>query len=166
MNKEILMVVDAVSNEKGVDKEVIFEALEAALAAATRKKHGEEWDARVAIDLELDAVRRHRHERTRVAAPAVARRAEFHLHPLAAKALVVRGLAQHAIVAGRRHLEREGARHRVLHVEQRRHFAAHPLAIVDADTRRAIRRYQKTRGMKVTGYLNQQTVARLLVDSL
>ncbi|MCW5574294.1 MAG: transcription termination/antitermination protein NusA, partial [Steroidobacteraceae bacterium] len=50
MNKEILMVVDAVSNEKGVDKEVIFEALEAALAAATRKKHGEEWDARVAID--------------------------------------------------------------------------------------------------------------------
>ena len=50
MNKEILMVVDAVSNEKGVDKEVIFEALEAALAAATRKKHGEEWDVRVAID--------------------------------------------------------------------------------------------------------------------
>jgi len=28
MNKEILMVVDAVSNEKGVDKEIIFEALE------------------------------------------------------------------------------------------------------------------------------------------
>src|SRR5262249_2123839 len=50
MNKEILMVVDAVSNEKGVDKEIIFEALEAALAAATRKKHGEEWDARVAIN--------------------------------------------------------------------------------------------------------------------
>ena len=50
MNKEILMVVDAVSNEKGVDKEIIFEALEAALASATRKKHGEEWDVRVAID--------------------------------------------------------------------------------------------------------------------
>jgi len=50
MNKEILMVVDAVSNEKGVDKEVIFEALEAALAAATRKKHGEEWEVRVSID--------------------------------------------------------------------------------------------------------------------
>jgi N utilization substance protein A len=50
MNKEILMVVDAVSNEKGVDKEIIFEALEAALAAATRKKYGEEWDARVAIN--------------------------------------------------------------------------------------------------------------------
>src|SRR6186713_2638870 len=50
VNKEILMVVDAVSNEKGVDKEIIFEALEAALAAATRKKHGEEWDVRVAIN--------------------------------------------------------------------------------------------------------------------
>ena len=50
MNKEILMVVDAVSNEKGVDKEIIFEALEAALAAATRKKHGEAWDVRVAIN--------------------------------------------------------------------------------------------------------------------
>ena len=50
MNKEILMVVDAVSNEKGVDKEIIFEALEAALCAATRKKHGEEWDVRVTIN--------------------------------------------------------------------------------------------------------------------
>jgi N utilization substance protein A len=50
MNKEILMVVDAVSNEKGVDKEIIFDALEAALASATRKKHGEDMDARVAIN--------------------------------------------------------------------------------------------------------------------
>src|ERR1700728_1577111 len=50
VNKEILMVVDAVSHAEGVDKEVIFEALEAALASATRKKHGEEWDARVSID--------------------------------------------------------------------------------------------------------------------
>ncbi len=50
MNKEILLVVDAVSNEKGVEKEVIFDALEAALAAATRKKHGEEWDVRVSIN--------------------------------------------------------------------------------------------------------------------
>ena len=50
MNKEILMAVDAVSNEKGVDKEIIFDALEAALASATRKKHGEELDVRVAIN--------------------------------------------------------------------------------------------------------------------
>jgi N utilization substance protein A len=50
MNKEILMVVDAVSNEKGVDKEIIFEALEAALSSATRKRHGEGIDVRVAIN--------------------------------------------------------------------------------------------------------------------
>ena len=42
MSKEILMVVDAVSNEKGVEKSVIFEAIEAALASATRKRYGEE----------------------------------------------------------------------------------------------------------------------------
>jgi len=50
MNKEILMVVDAVSNEKGVDKDIIFEAIEAALASATRKRYGEDIDVRVAID--------------------------------------------------------------------------------------------------------------------
>jgi N utilization substance protein A len=50
MNKEILMVVDAVSNEKGVDKEIIFEALEAALASATRKRYGEDIDVRVSIN--------------------------------------------------------------------------------------------------------------------
>ena len=50
MNKEILMVVDAVSNEKGVDKEIIFEALEAALASATRKNARRGMDVRVAIN--------------------------------------------------------------------------------------------------------------------
>ncbi len=50
MSKEILLVVEAVSNEKDVPKEVIFEAMEAALATATRKKLGGECDARVAID--------------------------------------------------------------------------------------------------------------------
>lgn len=50
MNKEILYVVDAVSNEKGVDKEIIFEAIEAALATATRKKNGKDIDVRVQID--------------------------------------------------------------------------------------------------------------------
>ncbi len=52
MSKEILMVVDAVSNEKGVEKEIVFEAIEAALASATRRKHGEDIDVRVAIDRE------------------------------------------------------------------------------------------------------------------
>ncbi len=50
MNKEILLVADAVSNEKGVDKDVIFQAIEAALASATKKRHGGEIDARVQID--------------------------------------------------------------------------------------------------------------------
>jgi N utilization substance protein A len=49
-SKEILMVVDAVSNEKGIDKEIIFEAIETALATATRKRHLGDIDARVAID--------------------------------------------------------------------------------------------------------------------
>jgi len=52
MNKDILYVVDAVSNEKGVDKEIIFEAIEAALASATRKKHGKDIEVRVDIDRE------------------------------------------------------------------------------------------------------------------
>jgi N utilization substance protein A len=52
MNKEILLVVDAVSNEKGVEKSVIFEAIEAALASATRKRHGEDIDVRITIDRE------------------------------------------------------------------------------------------------------------------
>ena len=38
MNKEILMVVDAVSTEKDVAKSVIFEAIEAALESATKKR--------------------------------------------------------------------------------------------------------------------------------
>ena len=47
-----MTVVDAVSNEKGVAKDIIFEAIEAALASATRKRHNEEMDVRVAIDRE------------------------------------------------------------------------------------------------------------------
>lgn len=39
MNKEILAVVEAVSNEKAVPRERIFEALEIALATATKKKN-------------------------------------------------------------------------------------------------------------------------------
>ena len=50
MSKEILNVVDAVSNEKGVDKEIIFDAIEIALATATRKKYSKEVDVRVSID--------------------------------------------------------------------------------------------------------------------
>ncbi|MCP5347221.1 MAG: transcription termination factor NusA [Gammaproteobacteria bacterium] len=51
MSKEILMVADAVSNEKGVSRDVIFEAIESALATATKKLHGnEEIDCRVSVN--------------------------------------------------------------------------------------------------------------------
>ncbi|MBL1378252.1 transcription termination factor NusA [Zobellella iuensis] len=50
MNKEILLVVDAVSNEKAVPREKIFEALETALATATKKKYDGDIEVRVAID--------------------------------------------------------------------------------------------------------------------
>ncbi|KGD78491.1 transcription elongation factor NusA [Tatumella morbirosei] len=50
MNKEILAVVEAVSNEKSLPREKIFEALESALATATKKKYEQEIDVRVCID--------------------------------------------------------------------------------------------------------------------
>jgi N utilization substance protein A len=50
MSKEILLVVDAVSNEKGVDKSIIFEAIESALATATKKRYPNDVDIRVSID--------------------------------------------------------------------------------------------------------------------
>lgn len=50
MNKEILTVVEAVSNEKAVPREKIFEALEMALATATKKKYEKEIEVRVSID--------------------------------------------------------------------------------------------------------------------
>ena len=49
MANEILLMADVLSREKGVDKDVIFEAIEAALATATRKRHREDIDARVSI---------------------------------------------------------------------------------------------------------------------
>jgi N utilization substance protein A len=50
MNKEILYVVDAVSNEKNVGKNLIFEAVETALAMATRKRFGMHMDVRVSVN--------------------------------------------------------------------------------------------------------------------
>ena len=50
MSKEILLVAEAVSNEKQVPKEKIFEALEFALSTATKKKNEGEIEVRVAID--------------------------------------------------------------------------------------------------------------------
>src|SRR3990167_4136699 len=50
MNKEILLVVEAVSNEKGVGNDVIFEAIETALDMATKKRAGADIDVKVTIN--------------------------------------------------------------------------------------------------------------------
>lgn len=52
MSREILLLVDALAHEKNVGKEVIFTALELALASATKKKHHDDADVRVEIDRE------------------------------------------------------------------------------------------------------------------
>ncbi len=53
MSKEMLLVVDAVANEKGVDEGVIFDAMEAALASAAKKRyHDQDVSIRVQIDRE------------------------------------------------------------------------------------------------------------------
>tara|TARA_R110001592_G_scaffold359369_2_gene665915 strand:+ start:21952 stop:23475 length:1524 start_codon:yes stop_codon:yes gene_type:complete len=52
MNKEILLVVEAVSNEKGVDKSIIFEAIELALAAATKKRYEDDGDATIEVKID------------------------------------------------------------------------------------------------------------------
>ena len=46
MSKEILLVVESVSHEKGVSKEVLFEAIESALAIATKKRYNEDAEFR------------------------------------------------------------------------------------------------------------------------
>lgn len=50
MNPEIRLVVDAVSNEKNVPKEIVFEALEAALESASKKRYGADWEFKVVIN--------------------------------------------------------------------------------------------------------------------
>ena len=50
MSREVLLLVDALGREKNVPREVVFEALESALASATKKRFAEDADVRVAID--------------------------------------------------------------------------------------------------------------------
>jgi len=61
MSREVLLLVDALAREKNVDKEIVFGALESALASATKKRFSEEADVRVSIDRttgEYDSFRR------------------------------------------------------------------------------------------------------------
>jgi len=50
MSREVLLLVDALAREKNVGREVVFAALESALASATKKRFKEDSDVRVAID--------------------------------------------------------------------------------------------------------------------
>src|SRR5215831_3914338 len=50
MNRELLLLVDALAREKNVPKEIVFTALESALASATKKRFAQDIDARVEID--------------------------------------------------------------------------------------------------------------------
>jgi transcription termination/antitermination protein NusA len=52
MSREVLLLVDALAREKNVDKDIVFGALESALASATKKRFSEEADVRVSIDRE------------------------------------------------------------------------------------------------------------------
>src|SRR5881296_458354 len=52
MNRELLLLVDALAREKNVPKEIVFTALESALASATKKRFSQDIDARVSIDRE------------------------------------------------------------------------------------------------------------------
>jgi N utilization substance protein A len=55
MSREILLVVDALAREKNVDREIVFSALELALASATKKRYHDEVEVRVSIDRETGA---------------------------------------------------------------------------------------------------------------
>lgn len=55
MSRELLLLVDALAREKNVDKDIVFGALEMALASATKKRFDEEVDVRVDIDRDTGA---------------------------------------------------------------------------------------------------------------
>ena len=61
MSKEVLILVDAIAREKNVEREIVFESLESALASATKKRFPHDSDIVVRIDRsngEYDAFRR------------------------------------------------------------------------------------------------------------
>ena len=57
MSREILLLADALAREKSVERDIVFQALENALAQATKKQFTDEVDVRVSIDRETGRVR-------------------------------------------------------------------------------------------------------------
>ena len=54
---EVLRIVDAIHRDKNIDKEIVFEGIEAALVSAAKKHYGEEADIVVNIDRESGEIR-------------------------------------------------------------------------------------------------------------
>jgi N utilization substance protein A len=54
---EVLRIVDAIHRDKNIDKEIVFEGIEAALVSAAKKHYGEEADIVVNIDREDGTIR-------------------------------------------------------------------------------------------------------------
>ena len=64
---EVLRIVDAIHRDKNIDKEIVFEGIEAALVSAAKKHYGEEADIVVQIDREIGShFRQLRRRRTRI----------------------------------------------------------------------------------------------------
>lgn len=76
-NKEILLVVEVFSNEKEIEKEIVFQAIESALEAATIKRHVNQIKARVAIDRKTGYYSTYRQWEVVDANPACAGDVEF-----------------------------------------------------------------------------------------
>jgi N utilization substance protein A len=77
MNRELIMIIDQLGREKGIDKEVLFEALESALLSASRKSLGPADNVRVHIDRKTGAFRVY--QRKKVVAEVVDPEAEISL---------------------------------------------------------------------------------------
>ena len=57
MNKDILLVIESLANEKRIDPEEIFQSLEAAMATAVERQNDKDWCVRVSLDRESGAMR-------------------------------------------------------------------------------------------------------------
>ncbi|MFM2344054.1 MAG: transcription termination/antitermination protein NusA [Pseudomonadota bacterium] len=53
-NKEVLILVDVLAREKNVDKDIVFTALELALASATKKRHHKQFDEDIDVRIEMN----------------------------------------------------------------------------------------------------------------
>ncbi len=57
MNRELITVIEQIGREKGIDKEILFEALESALLSASKKTHGTADNVRMHIDRSTGTLR-------------------------------------------------------------------------------------------------------------